>query len=219
MEKLKRYVLFLVGLFISSFGVSLITKADLGTSPISSIPYVMSLGCRFTLGQFTIIFSLFLIILQVIILRSRFKKEDLLQIPVSVLFGYFIDCTMVMIRDFQPETYAVKLLSLLAGCLILGFGVYVEVLANVVMLPGESFVRAVSSTWNTDFGATKVCFDASMTVFAGLMSFVLFHTLNGVREGTIVAALIVGIIAKFFGRILKFIEPILFQKNETGGTE
>lgn len=219
MEKFKRYILFLIGLFISSFGVSLITKADLGTSPISSIPYVMSLGYRFTLGQFTIIFSLFLIILQVFILRTQFKKEDLLQIPVSVLFGYFIDFTMVLIKDFQPETYGVKVISLLVGCLILGFGVYMEVLANVVMLPGESFVRAVSSTWNTDFGITKVCFDASMTIFAGLMSFVLFHDLNGVREGTIVAALIVGIIAKFFGKILKFMEPILFNKEESGMAE
>lgn len=211
MEKFKRYILFLIGLFISSFGVSLITKADLGTSPISSIPYVMSLGYRFTLGQFTIVFSLFLIVLQILILKKRFKKEDLLQIPVSVLFGYFIDFTMLLIQHFQPEAYAVKLAALLAGCLVLGFGVYMEVLANVVMLPGESFVRAVSSTWNTDFGMTKVCFDAAMTVFAGAMSFVLFHNLHGVREGTIVAALAVGIIAKFFGRILDFVEPKLFN--------
>lgn len=219
MNKLKMYILFLIGLFVSSFGVSLITKADLGTSPISAIPYVMSLGCRFTLGQFTVIFSMFLIMLQIFILRGRFKKEDLLQIPVSILFGYFIDLTMLLIQNFTPEAYSVKAVSLLTGCLILGFGVWLEVLANVVMLPGESFVRAVSSTWNTDFGATKVCFDASMTLFAGLISFLLFHTLNGVREGTIVAALAVGIIVKFFGKILGFLEPMLLNKEKTGAAE
>lgn len=40
METLKRYLIFLVGLFVNSLGVSLITKANLGTSPISSIPSI-----------------------------------------------------------------------------------------------------------------------------------------------------------------------------------
>ena len=98
MEKLKRYIIFLIGLFINSLGVSLITKANLGTSPISSI-----------------------------------------------LFGYFIDLTMVMLFFVEPQSYISSVIYLLIGCVILGFGVYTEVLANVAMLPGESFVRAVSS--------------------------------------------------------------------------
>ena len=93
MNKLKRYLLFLVGLFINALGVSLITKASLGTSPISSIPYVLSLNFKFTLGNFTIFFSIFLILLQILILRKNFKLENILQIPVSIAFGYFIDRT------------------------------------------------------------------------------------------------------------------------------
>ena len=90
MNKLKRYVIFLIGLFVNSLGVSLITKASLGTSPISSIPYVLSLSFPFTLGNFTIFFSVFLILLQLLILRKNFKLEHVLQIPVSIVFGYFI---------------------------------------------------------------------------------------------------------------------------------
>lgn len=96
MNKLKRYIIFLIGLFVNSLGVSLITKANLGTSPISSIPYVLSLNFPLTLGNFTIIFSLLLIILQLLILRKNFKAEHLLQIPISILFGYFIDLTMLL---------------------------------------------------------------------------------------------------------------------------
>ena len=161
MEKLKRYIVFLIGLFINSLGVSLITKADLGTSPISSIPYVLSLNFPFTLGQFTIAFSLLLI-----------------------------------------------------GCVILGFGVYTEVLADVAMLPGESFVRAVSSTWKTEFGSTKVAFDVSLAVIAAVLSLLFAHRLDGVREGTIIAALLVGFIARLFGRRLAFLGPRLFHTNE-----
>ena len=210
MEKAKRYLVFLFGLFISSFGVSLITKANLGTSPISAIPYVLSLNFPFTLGQFTIAFSLFLILLQLFILRRNFKAEHLLQIPISVAFGYFIDLTMVLLGFVAPGSYPVKLVALLIGCVILGFGVYLEVIADVAMLPGESFVRAVTQTWKIDFGTTKVCFDVSMTVIAAITSLLLAHTLYGVREGTVIAALMVGFIARLFGRLL----PFLFGKKQ-----
>lgn len=146
MNKLKRYLLFLAGLFVNALGVSLVTKASLGTSPISSIPYVLSLNYPLTLGNFTIIFSIFLILLQLLILRKNFKIENVLQIPVSIAFGYFIDLTMYMFFWVNPQNYVVKLIALLAGCVVLGFGVYMEVLADVVMLPGESFVRAIVQT-------------------------------------------------------------------------
>ena len=214
MEKLKRYIVFLIGLFINSLGVSLITKADLGTSPISSIPYVLSLNFPFTLGQFTIAFSLLLILIQLIILHRNFKAEHLLQIPISILFGYFIDLTMVMLFFVDPQSYISSVIYLLVGCLILGFGVYTEVLANVAMLPGESFVRAVSSTWKTEFGTTKVAFDVSLTVIAAVLSLIFAHRLDGVREGTIIAALLVGFIARLFGRKLSFLDALLFHSNE-----
>ena len=210
MEKLKRYIVFLIGLFINSLGVSLITRADLGTSPISSIPYVLRLNFPFTLGQFTIAFSLVLILIQLVILRRNFKAEHLLQIPISILFGYFIDLTMAMLFFVDPQSYISSVIYLLIGCMILGLGVYTEVLANVAMLPGESFVRAVSSTWNTEFGSTKVGFDVSLTVIAALLSLIFSHRLDGVREGTIIAALLVGFIARLFGRRLSFLEPLLF---------
>ena len=206
MNKLKRYVIFLIGLFVNSLGVSLITKASLGTSPISSIPYVLSLSFPFTLGNFTIFFSVFLILLQLLILRKNFKLEHVLQIPVSIIFGYFIDLTMLLFTWVNPQAYVMKIVYLLIGCLILGFGVYMEVLADVVMLPGESFVRAIVLTWETNFGTTKICFDVSMAVIAAVLSFVFTECLNGVREGTVIAALLVGYIARVLGKKLAFVK-------------
>lgn len=210
MEKLKRYVIFIVGLFINSLGVSLITKANLGTSPISAVPYVLSLRFPMTLGQFTILFSILLIVIQLIILRKNFKIEHSLQIPISVVFGYFIDLTMSMLSFVNPDQYVFKMIYLLIGCLILGFGVYMEVLADVAMLPGESFVRAIVMTWKTKFGTTKVAFDVSLTITAALLSFLFFKHLSGVREGTIIAALLVGFIARIFARLLAPVKEKLF---------
>lgn len=213
-EKLKRYIIFFIGLFINSLGVAMITKADLGTSPISSIPYVLSLNFPFTLGEFTIYFSLLLILLQLFILRKNFKLEHLLQIPISIAFGYFIDISMILLGFINPSTYIQKIIYLLLGCIILGFGVFSEVFADVAMLPGESFVRAVVFVWHTEFGTTKIVFDVSMTVIAGLLSFLFTQQLHGVREGTIIAALLVGFIARLFGRWLSFLEPAFFQKAD-----
>ena len=219
MEKRKRYLIFLVGLFVNSLGVSLITKANLGTSPISSIPYVLSLNFPFTLGSFTIFFSIFLIVLQLIILRKNFKLEHILQIPVSIIFGYFIDLTMILFSWVNPETYIMKIVYLLIGCLILGVGVYMEVLADVVMLPGESFVRAIVLTWKTNFGTTKICFDVSMSVIAAVLSFIFAGRLAGVREGTVIAALLVGFIARLIGKKLVFLKDMIFPESVSAENE
>ena len=219
MEKLKRYLIFLVGLFVNSLGVSLITKANLGTSPISSIPYVLSLNFPFTLGNFTIFFSILLIILQLIILRKNFKLEHILQIPVSIIFGYFIDLTMILFSWVNPEVYIMKIVYLLIGCMILGAGVYMEVLADVVMLPGESFVRAIVLTWKTNFGTTKICFDVSMAVIAAVLSFVFAGRLDGVREGTVIAALLVGFIARLIGKKLAFLKDMIFPETASAENE
>ena len=219
METLKRYLIFLVGLFVNSLGVSLITKANLGTSPISSIPYILSLNFPFTLGNFTIFFSIFLIVLQLIILRKNFKLEHILQIPVSIIFGYFIDLTMILFFWVNPEAYIMKIVYLLIGCLILGVGVYMEVLADVVMLPGESFVRAIVLTWKTNFGTTKICFDVSMSVIAVVLSFVFAGRLAGVREGTVIAALLVGFIARLIGKKLVFLKDMIFPESVSAENE
>ena len=208
-----------MGLFVNSLGVSLITKANLGTSPISSIPYVLSLNFPFTLGNFTIFFSIFLIVLQLIILRKNFKLEHILQIPVSIIFGYFIDLTMILFSWVNPEAYIMKIVYLLIGCLILGVGVYMEVLADVVMLPGESFVRAIVLTWKTNFGTTKICFDVSMSVIAAVLSFVFAGRLDGVREGTVIAALLVGFIARLIGKKLVFLKDMIFPESVSAENE
>lgn len=210
-ELIKRYIFLLVGLFVNGLGVSFITKAGLGTSPITSIPYTLSLGFTPTVGMFTLVFNIFLVILQVILLRRNFQLQNLLQLPIIALFSFFIDLTMSLLGFMQPETYAMKIVSLIVGCLILGFGVFMEMVANVAMLPGEATVRAVSDVFSTDFGKTKIAFDSSMTVIAAILSFIMFKHLDGVREGTIVAAILVGFIARLFKKYIGGIEKIFIS--------
>ena len=204
---IKRYLYFTLGLFVNSLGVAFITNARLGTSPISSIPYVLSLKYPITLGGFTILFSLLLVVLQLLLLRKNYQPIQLLQIPVSILFGYFIDFSMkYLLFWLNPQQYLMKILSLLIGCLILAFGVSMEFTANVIMLPGEGVAAALHQITGKEAGSVKVIVDVSMMASAVILSLVLFHGVNGVREGTIISAVIVGYIARQFCRLLN---PIL----------
>lgn len=155
--------------------------------------------------MFTIFFSLLLITLQIVLLRKNFRPAQLLQIPVSLLFGYLIDGAMLLLQLFSPQQYAAQLGCLLLGCVVLGTGVYLEVLADVVMLPGEAFVRAVTVCAKTELGKTKIAFDVSMTVIAGVLLFVFAARLDGVGIGTMIAAAAVGwvagMIARFAARV------------------
>jgi len=86
-----------------------------------------------------------------------------------------------------------------------------EMVADVVMLPGESFVRAVAVTFHKEFGKTKMVFDSSMTVIAAVIGLIIFHKIAGVREGTVIAALLVGMIARYLKRKLGFLENFLLE--------
>ena len=130
-----------------------------------------------------------------------------MQIPVSLLFGYLIDGAMMLLALFSLSQYASQLGCLILGCVVLGVGVYLEVLADIVMLPGEAFVCAVTVCAKTEFGKTKIAFDVSMTVIAGVLSFVFAARLDGVGVGTIIAAAAVGwvagMVARFAAKVTK----------------
>lgn len=211
MEKIKRYLILLLGLFVSAVGVVLVTKGDLGTSCISSVPYVLSLVFPMSMGVFTILFSLALIVAQLFILGKDFKLEHALQIPVSVLFGWFIDLVMPIFAFLAPQNYVEKLLLVLLGCVVVGMSVYLQVIADVVMLPGESFVRSVVKRWHTEFGKTKIVFDVTISALAALISLVFTGKLLGVREGTVIAAILVGYIARWLKKKLAFLPEKLFS--------
>lgn len=201
----KRYLLFLAGLLLNGFGVAFITKAALGTTPIASIPYTLSLIIpALSLGNFTIIVSMILIVLQVIILRKKARPLDIiLQVPISFLFGYVIDFSMLLLHGFSPDSYPAKFLSMLIGCVIIAFGAYFEVVADVTMLPADGFARAISKVSGKNFGTIKMITDSSQAVIALILGLIFLGKLAGVREGTIIGALLIGNIVKVIGRWLK----------------
>lgn len=192
-----RYLWFIVGVLVNSFGIALITKAALGTSPISSVAYVLSLALPLTIGQFTFIMNMVFIALQPVLLRREYRPIQVLQIAVNVVFSAFLDVSMGMLSWLDPTTQPAQLAALLVGCAILGVGVAVEVAPDVLMVPGEGLVRAIYIVVSRRFGSArfgtiKNLFDISLMLIAVVLSLAFFGYLNGIGVGTIIAALLVG---------------------------
>lgn len=200
-QRLRRYLIFLLGVVVASYGIAFITRAALGTSPISSLPFVLSLITPPSIGFYTFFFNLLFLFLEAL-LRRRFTGEQLLQIPFTVLFSVCIDLFMYLIPTQLHGPYPMKVLYLLVGCALLGLGVTLEVSGGVIMLPGEAAVRAISQRSGIAFHRVKVLFDSSLAAAAAVVALCAFGRLNGVKEGTVAAALLVGQLVNIYGKRL-----------------
>lgn len=199
---IKRYIVLLIGLAIMAFGVAFSIKADLGTSPISSVPYVVSLFSPLTVGTATITMHCVFILLQILILRRRYQLIQLMQLPVAFFFGYLTDFGVWSVQGITCSTYWQRWIVCLIGVLLVAIGVSLEVKANVVVLAGEGVVLAICKVLPVKFGTMKVAFDVTLVVVACILSCVFTGRLQGVREGTVAAALLVGLTAKQLGKLM-----------------
>lgn len=211
-ETAKRYTLFIISLFFSALGVAFTKRGELGVSPISSVANVLS--CKFDalpLGTWLIIWNCILIAGQIIILRRKFQPIQLLQVPLSFLFGWFTDLGMMIVSHIPADFYIVRLVMVIIGIVILAFGIALSVIANVIMNSGEAFVKAISDTIHKEFGNVKIVFDISCVVTALILSLIFFNfTIVGTREGTIISALLTGVVVKFFcGKLNRPVNTLL----------
>mgnify|MGYP002749102120 FL=1 len=195
-ELLRRYLVFGISLLVIAFGISIITRSDLGTSPITSVPYVASLNTPISLGSYFFLFTIILICLQMLLLGKKGimerKMELLMQFPVAFVLSVFTDLTMWITASYVPQLYYVKIISLVIGCMILAFGICLEVIADVTMISAEYTIQFATLRFKKEFGNIKICFDVSLVLIAALCSWLLSGRIEGVREGTIIAALITG---------------------------
>lgn len=218
----RRYILFVISVFINAYGIAFITKAMLGTSPITSVNYVLSMFTPLTMGQWTIIVNLLFVLSELLMMTKAQLRADLrmylIQIPVSLCFGTFIDISMTSLSWLNPATYPMQIVSMLAGCVILAGGITLEVKADVAMVAGEFFVRVLARRINGDFGYVKLGFDVGNVIVACVFSMLFIGGIHGVREGTVAAALLVGPIVHFLTPFCRVLNGVLGY-SETAAEE
>lgn len=199
---IKKYFIELLGLFLMGLGISLITKSDLGTSPISGVPLVLSYIFPLTFGQFTFIMGVVFIVLQKAILRKGFPNIQYMQVFVGFVLGFSVDVGMFIFSNLDFNIYSEKIIGVILGCILLAWGVYLQVCANVIINSGEGIVKAIAIKTRLEFGTMKIIFDCTYSFLAVILSFIAFGTVRGLREGTVISAVLVGYIVKLTDRIL-----------------
>ena len=206
MKKIKKYIVYLISLFIISLGASLSIKANLGTSPLICLPYVSSLITKFSVGEVMFVFTLIFILIQVILLRKDFEKRQYLQLVIGTIFSAFIDFSLMLVNFINPVGYSSQMLLLLISCVVVAFGVLLEIKTEIVYLPADGVIVAISNVSNIEFPKVKPFVDSSMVIIAAILSLIFLGYLAGVREGTVISAIIIGPIVKI---LKKYLDPYL----------
>ena len=224
-EWLRRYASFVVILFIIAFGTSLSIRANLGSSPISAPPYILSLipGMNLTMGQLTICMHVFFITIQLLLLRKNFEARQYTQILVSFLFGFYTDLTMWMTGflqipfDLNPLIgYPLRFIELLIGGAVLAFGIACEVRCDSLMLAGEGLPLAISKFLKKDFGKVKICSDTSLVFIGTIFMFIYFGRWSWemVGVGTLVSMFYVGFMVRVFAPHIGWLDRIFIPRAE-----
>lgn len=214
----KRFLVYLVGLFLMAMGVVFSARSALGVSPVGSLANVLyqialDKGLTFvTLGNATTAVYCLYILAEFIILRREFKPAMLLQLVASVLFGWLVSLATALLSFLPaPAGYLMQLGYLLCSVPLVALGVLLYLSPNILPTPGEGMSLAISRKTGLSVGGSKTVFDCTMVVISALTSLLWFHGLVGVREGTVICALTVGFVMRQFQKLfqpalLKFVE-------------
>lgn len=188
-----RIPMYFVGLFIMTIGIALSVKSNLGVSPVSSIPYTMTCVWGIEMGKATIIFHAVLVLIQILILRKRFKPINLLQVVVGIVFGYFTTfCNYLATFLTSTDNIAMRIVLMLVSTVFIAVGIFFYLPANLIPLAGEGVMQAVSDVTKIEFSKVKIGFDCSMVIISVITCLICIHSLGSVGVGTVIAAFLVG---------------------------
>lgn len=201
-----RVLLYILGLFCLALGVALSVNSNLGVSPVNSLPYVVSRISGASLSMCVIIVYCSYILLQVLILRREFRPVNLLQIVFSTIFGYFVNFTKWLLGDFALPTYAGRLVMLALSIVIIAVGVLLYVEVELVPMPMEGLSLTLAGKLNVPFHNMKIIVDCVVVGAGVVLSLVCLHRLDGIREGTVITALVVG---KAMALLKKPLSPLI----------
>ena len=201
-----RIAIYCLGLWILAFGIALSVNSNLGVSPVSSLPYAVSRILNISLGNCTTIVYTVYILLQMVLLGGKFQPALLLQLVFSTIFGYFVDIAKLLLGDFCLPTYFGQLAMLAASVVLIGFSLVLYIDVNLAPMPAEGLVGCIAGKTGKPFSSIKTLFDCTSVLAAVVLSFVFLGKLDGIREGTVITALLVG---RMMGMLRKYLSPLI----------
>ncbi len=190
--------IYCLGLFVLSLGIAFAVLSDLGVSPVSSIPYIVSLVTGIDFGVCTTVVFILFIVVQMLLLGKKFKVRNWLQIIGSSILGFFVSLATYITSFIEMgDSYIIRLLFCFLSVILIAVGVFLYLLPEVLSLPGEGVMQALTVRFQLPMHKAKMIFDCSVTGIAILLSVIFLGNVEGIREGTLIAAMSVGACLKF----------------------
>lgn len=197
-----RILYYVLGILIMTMGIALSVKSNLGVSPVSAVPYSITLIWGIEMGIATIIFQVILVVAQIILLRKAFQIKNLLQIPAGILFGVFTSACNQLVAQFpDPHNIGIRIAMMFISTVLIAIGIFFYVPADIIPLAGEGTMLAISEKTGVKFSNVKLCFDIGTVLVAFAMCWIGVHQFGSVGVGTLVAAVLVGVALKVITKI------------------
>jgi len=199
----QRILIYCLGLFSCALGVAMAVNSGLGAGAPSAFSYTLSLIFVPSMGMLHAMALVILVLLQILILRRDFKWINLTQLLVAVLFGFFIDLCRFLVGDFQLPTYFGRLTMILVAIVFNALGISLFSKMRFVNLPVESLAFAIAEkTPSRSFPRAKIYVDCTYVILAISFSLVFLGGVYGLREGTVLAAVMVGKLLPYTDRAI-----------------
>ena len=201
-----RLGIYCAGLLVLAFGITLAVNSNLGVSPVTSLPYVISQVLRVSLGTCTTIVYTLYILVQMVLNGRKFQPALLLQLVFSTVFGYCVDGAKILLGDFIPSTYFGQLAMLAGSIILIGFSLVLYIDVQIAPMPPEGLVACLAEKLGKPFPKVKILFDCGSVLVGLVLCFLFLGKLTGIREGTVVTALLVG---RLMGVFRKYLSPFI----------
>lgn len=212
-----QHILLTISLFIMTLGVALCVRSNLGSSVISTIPFVFTLAGEtgsvpaMTIGEYTYVMNFVLVGFQIILLRRKFEKVQLFQLLIGFLFGFLLDVNMDLTCSMMYEAYLPRILEQFIGCTVLGLGIAFEIRCGSVTMPGEGITVAFSRVSSIPFAKSKIIVDCILVTLAVTFGYFYFNRWlwNVVGPGTLFAMIYVGLVVKLLNPYLEWFDHLV----------
>lgn len=194
--------MYLLGLFVIAIGAALSVKADMGVSPVTTIPYAITYISGIDMGITTFLFHLLLVLFELIILKNKFKIKNMAQILVGVVFGLFTSlCNYLVFLIPFPDTLPIRILLLILSILAVAVGLFFYVPAEIMPMAVEGLMLVISEVWGFKFSNVKIVLDIAFSVISLAICMIVVQNMGSVGVGTILAAVTTGFILKILTKL------------------
>lgn len=200
-----------------TLGVALCVRSNLGSSVISGIPMAFSIAGAYglapglTIGDYTNIMNIILVMGQLLVLRRQFERVQLFQLVIGFVFGALIDLNMYFTSALVCDTLPMQALTQFAGCTVMAFGIAMEVRCGSVTMPGEGFPVAISRVTGKPFPKIKIMVDVTLVVLAVVSCYYFWGAWqwNIIGGGTLFAMFYVGYVVKLLNKRMDWFDRLL----------